>query len=638
MTKSAPTQHSDSSEPNPKIQPRHRRDFVAIVISTSVHALLLLLLALWIFPSLADGGKQLLKVSFNEGDSLTLDTMSFPVLAELPNVAETPIDTPVRVDDFVETTPMDIGLLEITVPQTTTSEVAVSVTATSLQESLASSGSVEGAVDRITGELDAKLDKGDLLVVWLLDASNSLVDDRKRVAARLTPFYDKLVAERSSSQHVLQSTVVSFGKAMRERVAPTEFGKKIVSAVERLPVDRSGKEQVFESVGKCAEHYRKDWPSIQIVVVIWTDESGDDLHNLEPAITACRQHKVSVSVVGPSSVLGADTGLHAYTDPKSKAVYQLPVLRGPDTAIPERVELGYWFLTRHRGMGRGALPTWLGGQDLQGILSGYSPYALTRLAMQTGGQYTIFDRPEDRGPFDAEAMRQYAPEYGSFEEYQHSIQSHPLRRAVLSAVDELKGKKIDAPPLMLFTKKTGARFFDFMRYYYTPNEFQAKLRSSSTRLKTQATRSARVVEAALAHVSAEGDHEIGLDDLYLNEQSFRWRAWYDLTRGRLLATSIRLEEYRLTIDAISKAGVLASTTNHVMLVASPNLRSDEHFKRRSDESVKLLERCVYENRGTPWETLAQRELEFALGVGVRELALTFQPSGPASRQPNLPRF
>jgi hypothetical protein len=379
-----------------------------------------------------------------------------------------------------------------------------------------------------------------------------------------------------------------------------------------------------------------------LVIVVWTDESGDDLKNLEHAIQVCRDQRVVVSVVGPSSVLGADTGLHSYTDPKTQMVYQLPVQRGPETAMPERIELGYWYLTRmrggQRGGRRGALPSWLGGQDLEGILSGFSPYALTRLSMQTRGSYTIFDRPEDRGPFDPMAMKRYAPSYGSFAQYKAEVQANPLRMAVTKAVAALEGKKVDAPPTMLFIKSTGPREFDFMRFYYPPNEFQAKLRSSRGRLMAEASRYSKVVHQALRHVSADDHLDEGLEDLYQYENSPRWRAWYDLTRGRLLATSVRLEEYRRTIQEMTKPGMLAGTTNHVILVASPEQRSDEIYRQRGEEAEKLLRRCADENQGTPWERLAQRELDFALGVGVREMSLTQNPAGPAVRPPNLPRF
>ena len=629
------------------------RDLVSVLTSAVIHAALLVSLFLCVLPAFS-ARKQILIVSIADSKTNVFEFVELSVEVEMPVTdlfdAAVDVEMPVTglldaagdVANSLDTPQMEISALQ-PAPNSGASAIASLLPREVSQQSLSASTTVESAVDRITSELHAKLQQGDLLVVWLLDSSNSLVDDRKRIAARLTPFYEGLVADRHSSKHQLLSAVVSYGSKMRERVSPTEFGKKIVAAVHRLPVDRLGNEMVFDAVAKCAVHYRSSWDH-QIAFVIWTDESGDDVQYLEDTIETCRDQKTSVSVVGPSSVLGADTGLHSYLDPKSRAVYQLPVRRGPDTALPERIELGYWYLTRsegggrRRGAGGPSLPSWMGGQDLQGLLGSFSPYALTRLSMQTGGSYTIFDRPEDRGPFDLTTMSRYAPKYRSIDNYRKEVQTHPLRAAVMEAVGTLTGKKVGEPKRMLFVKQNGPRVFDFMRFYYSPSEFQSKLRSSKRRLLREASRYSKLVDTALQHVSEDGNREVGLEGLYRYEESPRWRAWYDLTRGRLLATSVRLEEYRLTLEEAAKPGALANTTNHILLIASPNLRSGPVFQDRAEEGERLLRRCVRENRGTPWETLAQRELDFALGVGVREMALVRQPSGPASRQPNLPRF
>ena len=619
-----------------------KRDTAATLISVVVHVCLLLLFALWAFPSLAGQGRQVIQLAFDNSESFSMDATSLSADIEVP--ATETFESPTEIPDLLDTTDIGFTLTDPITPEAIGPTTSTNTPQFSV-ESLASSSSVEGAVDRITGELSSKLQKDDLLVIWLLDASGSLVDDRQRIAARLTPFYQDIVQKRSSMKHVLKSAVVSYGAKMRERVAPTEFGEKIIAAVQDLPVDRTGNEKVFDAVAKCAANYRASWTK-QCVIVIWTDESGDDVAALPNAIEVCRDNRVTVSVVGPSSVLGADTGLHSYTDPKTNCVYQLPVRRGPDTPVPERLELGYWYPTRFGGgrrfgrqFGRPrGLPSWLGGQDLEGILSGFSPYALTRLATQTGGAYTIFDRPEDRGPFDPTAMSQYAPSYGSMEEYQADVRDNPIRRAVMNANRELRGKKIDSPPMMLFVKSTGDRHFDFMRFYYTPNQFLSKLKTSRGRLKGQATRSAKVIDKALRHLSTDTGLETGLEDQYRYEKSARWRAWYDLTRGRLLANSARLEEYRLIIDDLIEPGSLKSDTNHVILVASPKIRASSKYRKRAEEAEQLLRRCVEQNRGTPWETLAQRELDFAIGIAAQERALTPTGGGPSTSRPSLPRF
>lgn len=615
-----------------------KNGFRAMLISAVVHASILVLLAMWVVPKISTA-RQVLELSAADSESLALESVAELDLAPEPVIE--PSQSVAAAPDLLHSEPLEVMPLVLhSDKQPIDVSVASFSTSTTKPDSLSSSSTIEGAVDRVTGDIEAKLQKGDTLVVWLLDSSHSLVDDRRRVAERLGPFYDGLIDGRSPSGHQLRSAVVSYGAGMRQRVPPTNFGERIVSAVEDLPIDRSGNEKVFDAVAKCAVNYRQAWPDQQVMIVIWTDESGDDTTNLEQTITVCRERRVTVSVVGPSSVLGADTGLHSYTEPKSQSVYQLPVRRGPDTAMPERIELGYWFATRMGGRGgrRGGTPSWVGGQELVGILSGFSPYALTRLTMQTGGNYTIFDRAEDRAPFDPSVMERYQPSYASRDEYEQEIKSNPLRRAVMNAVAETRGKKLDEPPTMLFIKRTGERPFDFMRYYYPPDQFRAKLRSSRGRLRGQAIRSSKIVEQALRHLSEDETLQTGLDNLYKYEQSPRWRAWYDLTRGRLLATSVRLEEYRLAVDALVKPGGLASTTNHVILVSSPQKRASDKYRHRGEEAETLLRRCAAENQGTPWEILAERELEYALGVEAREMALTHQPGGPAPRAPALPRF
>jgi hypothetical protein len=235
-------------------------------------------------------------------------------------------------------------------------------------------------------------------------------------------------------------------------------------------------------------------------------------------------------------------------------------------------------------------------------------------------------------------MARYAPSYESLGTYQTIVDTNPLRRGIMKAVGELAGKKVDAPPTMFFIKKIGERVFDFERYYYVPREFQSKLRSSKVTLTRHAARYSALVDKALAHLDQKDMPEKGLESLHESEASPRWRAWYDLTRGRLLATSVRLEEYRLTVAAMTEPGFLKPTTNFIVLGASSDKRSTGKYLDQAEEAERLLRRCVSEHAGTPWEVLAQRELDFALGVEVQERALTPTAGPPSPKQPNLPRF
>lgn len=627
-------------------QVRPRNFASASLLSAVLHLVLLLVLSLLILP-VTVGSNVLVTAMFGDDQDLEL--------LELTESSDINIDS----DDFVvqelttaavlatlEVPDVDLMVPEIELASLASEPNEPAETIAELRPSAAKSAeasSVEDAVDGITAKILGELEKGDLLVVWLLDASHSLVDDRHRVAARLKPFFLEIAARRTDGTlHQLRNAVVSFGKNSTQRVAPTEFGKRIVNAVGRMPVDSSGKENVFAAVSQSAADFRASWGNKQLMLVIWTDESGDDVELLESTIADCRRYRASVSVVGPSSILGAETGLHAYRDPKKGTIHQLPVTRGPDSAFPERVELGYWF---HSGQGfpppvfgDAHHPPWHGGPDLQGIASGFSPYALTRLAIQTGGFYTIFDRAEDRPPFDRLELRGYAPDYRAAEKYFEDLSLHPLRQAVVDAVKVTRGKRLGSPELMLFVVRDKKQPAEFDRPYFTAKQFYTKLRASRRALDRKANLMAGYVEQALVHVSKSGQGDQPLDDEYRQEASPRWRAWYDLTRGRLLATSVRLQEYRLALDAIAEPGALQSTTNHVIFFPSPNLRSDERFQSRAAEAERRLRRCVQNNPDTAWASLAQRELDRALGIFAQELSLTPTPSIPGRARPSLPRF
>ena len=260
------------------------------------------------------------------------------------------------------------------------------------------------------------------------------------------------------------------------------------------------------------------------------------------------------------------------------------------------------------------------------------------MTLATGGRYTIFDRPEDRAPFDLQRMKDYLPSYESAQRYLDTLKSFPLRRAVYEAVQvTLEGRDLQAPDLRLFGRISPEPPHKFEPFYFEPSEFQSKLRTSRRRLLRAAKQTADAVEAALAKVSQDGDATNGMEYEYGHEQSARWRAWYDLTRGRLLATSVRLEEYRLLCEQFNERDFLSGTTNCLVMLPSSRLRSEAKYAGRAEEAERLLMRCRDENSETPWAYLAERELQHELGISVRQL--TLKPvAARAKSAPELPKF
>lgn len=607
-----------------------------LVVSASFHIVFVVILSVWVVPVIRKAGLWL-DVATAPRDEHQLEDVSVEIDSRISAPAPH-ANTLTSLPDMPAPEPFSHSLDDILPAEAPAAETEIVSEAGVLKRA----SSVEGAVDGITRAIRGSLQDGDLLVVWLFDASLSLVDDRERIATRLKSFFaEAAVEERGQGAGQLSNSVVSFGENMKERVRTTTSRSRVIQSIRDIPVDYSGTENVFTALARCVRTYHSQGNGLTLVV--WTDESGDDVEQLEEVIELCRRKHVPVHVVGPSAVLGAAESFHAYTDPETKKMYLLSVTRGPDSALPERIRLGYWFRT---AVPAGAetsdefrLPVWYGGRDLAGINSGFSPFALTRLAVETGGSFTILDSPYDRSPFKLEVMKDYLPTYDSVANYLTRLERHRLRSAVRSAVEVTRGReKLEVPPLILFGRRSEEPPYDFKGVYLEPRHFARRLRAERRRLIRQASRTAELVEEALGHVSADGDLDKGLRTLYSQENSPRWRAWYDLTRGRLLAASVRLEEYRLVCERLGDSDTLKEKTNFIVLRASRSMRSGETFKRRAEEAERLLSRCIRDNKGTPWEYLAQRELDHPWGITVRQHSL--ERIGPlrAEQLPQLPRY
>src|SRR5215469_6598051 len=274
---------------------------------------------------------------------------------------------------------------------------------------------VEGAVDRLTEEILTNLEQNRVLVVWLMDSSISLVPDRSEVADRLEQIYRELDSSGAASDGALTSAVVAFGQQMREIAPPTTEYGDVVNAIRKVPTDASGIENVFSAVMGCVMHYQKQRVSEhrREMIVIWTDESGNDYSRLEEAVQFCRNNVIPVYVVGPSAMFGKEQGTLSYRHTDGKT-YPLPVDRGPDSVREERLHVPYWFE----------------GSQYDSLHAGLGPFALTRLAHESGGAYFIKDNAGDGSPFSIETMRRYEPEYSAPDEYVRDANRDILRKAV----------------------------------------------------------------------------------------------------------------------------------------------------------------------------------------------------------------
>ena len=494
---------------------------------------------------------------------------------------------------------------------------------------LVNAPSVQTALTGVLGHIRSELDQDMLQVVWMLDASISLHDDRQEVAAQLVPFYKEMLARPNKREKPFRSAVVGYAARPAVLLRSSDNPSQVVQAIANMASDPSGLENVFTAVQFAVQTFGS-WKGTTIVV-IWTDESGDDLPLLEDTIRLCRERNVIVHVVGPQAVLGMEAGLQHYVIPQTQQAYLVPVKRGPDAALPERLRLPYWFDSESPPWTLGGAyisrggANW-GGPLREGVLSGVGPYALTRLALETGGTFSLLQRQGDTPPLEWQTQRLYLPEYDSAREIISGLQRAPLRLAVVEAA-ALTWKADLHPPTRAFFGKADDHYpFRVQTPYQPPALFQGALKSQLSGHMTQAQADLQVVEYALARLSVEG-----LDEAYTAEEHPRWRAWFDLNRGRLLAMSVRLREYHETLRLVQQNVGLTPNTNFLSLVPSPQLKTGRVADDRAVQAGKYLRKVISEHAGTPWAQLAQWELNEALGFVVQPREIPLPKPGPPGR-------
>lgn len=457
---------------------------------------------------------------------------------------------------------------------------------------------VEGAVDRLTHEIARNLEERDVLVVWLMDASGSLNAERAQVADRLNRVYQELKQLGTISDEALMSSVVEYGEQMKVLVPPTPAGEDVIQAIQSVTVDETGVENVFQTVAatvdKFKSHVVKD--KRKMMLVIWTDESGDDYAALEKTVSICQKFNASVYTVGPSAMFGKEQGTRPYVAPEDGKTYYLPIDRGPDTLRQEQVQLPFWF----------------NGNQFRNLNSGLGPFALTRLCQSTGGIYFIKDDPEERDPFKLDVMMNYTPEYDSADQYMSRARGSRFRSAILASVDISMQREFKGTPRLEFEPNGNT-------YYNELKEAQELVAYNIP-----------IIDAALMPFGPRG-----MEAEYQKEPSARWRAWYDYNRGRLLAMRARCYEYNwrcAELKGLSREFV-DEKSNRWRFVPADEYRFGTQTKNDAEEARRLLTRCIQNNPGTPWALLAQRELKDAMGFRVEE-AYVAPPPPPPQRQGN----
>ncbi len=485
----------------------------------------------------------------------------------------------------------------------------------------------EGAVDRITYELLQSIEQRPTLVVWLFDSSISMVKRRKEIRDRFDRIYEQLgiVQEEkkkrgaSSDSDSLITSIVSFGNDVQFMTKkPTADLSEIRSAIDKIAIDESGVEMVFHAIKAVAERYKSlrtsrgpSDPERNVVLITITDERGDDMQMADEAIAICKKFAIQSHVLGVPAPFGREFTYIKFVDPDPK-FDQTPdwrqVDQGPETLLPERVQLGYQDNYFEEPV----------------IDSGFGPYALSRMCYETGGIYFSIHpnrqvgKKIDAGKIEAfasrlsyffspEVMDLYRPDYLSESEYMSRIKKSPFRSTLIQAAQIARVGTLDKPQ-QEFIKRDEAIFVRDL----------TQAQQESARLAPELFK--------LCSLLAEGDKSRS------KETTPRWLASFDLSYGSAIAAKVRAEAYNAML-AKAKRGMNFEKpeSNTWKLKPTDKINVDSKLEKEAKQATDLLRRVVEQHKGTPWALLAERELSHPLGWEWIESFTDLKPPPKAGR-------
>lgn len=472
-----------------------------------------------------------------------------------------------------------------------------------------------GAVDRMTQEILMSMQERETVVVWMFDQSASLMEQREEIVQRFDRIYDELGilqaaghASFADKKQPLLTQVYAFGSQIKPLLKnPTPSLTTIKEAIQSIERDSTGIENVMETVVIAAKDhasYRRidkttGKPKNNVMLIIVSDESGDDKNQVDNAIRICNQHQMPVYVIGVPAPFGRTNTEVKWVDPDpefDQSTQWALVSQGPESVMPERLRLD---------------STGTFG-DLNMIDSGFGPFHLTRLSYETGGIYFAVhpNRNTNRRVkkwetksysaslqhfFDPKIMRRYKPDYVTNQTYLARLKANESRSALVKAATFTTTGTLESPVLR-FEKLNEAAFVSNV---------------------SAAQQTAAIVEPQINRLYEM--LKVG-EESRPDEVSLRWQAGFDLAMGRAIAAKVRSTSYNAMLALIKTKlkfdppkNKKTPQNNTWVLVPADVVQTGSQDTKLLEKASNYLNRVVEDHPGTPWALLAQRELETPIG-------------------------
>jgi hypothetical protein len=447
------------------------------------------------------------------------------------------------------------------------------------------------ALDQLAREILRHLKDHKITVVWVFDESISMQDDQKTIVEKFDRVSSELkqhIDQGKKAAGALNHTIVGFGQSIDYMLkSPTDNIDQIGRTIKKLRIDSTGIENTMTTIREVAERYaalvHKD-KDRKVLMVLVTDESGDDGADVEEARQALKRNHIPLYVIGRQSLFGYPFAHHRYEDPVTHDVYHPLIRRGPETAD---LELYQW---------DGLYDRW----DEQP--SGFASYELARLTKESGGIYFVLPSEEfmrvrhREQAYSITQLKEYLPEYDNRLTYVEKRNASPLRQTLHAIVQEgrnfiyRRDFPIEHPELVKLAMEEGQKATVKLNYLLAIQERLEALRKVRDR-----------------------------------EPEKRWQAHYDLMLAQTVAFEVKAYEYRALMASIvnrpptpkSPAGADLMITWVVDHAKEPLAPKSETAKKYA-EAKRLLEEVIARHPKTPWADLAQDALDRGFSVKFNE--------------------
>lgn len=451
--------------------------------------------------------------------------------------------------------------------------------------------SSEGALDRLTVEIISSAEQRKTNVIWLLDSSISLSYQRKIISER----FDKILQELNfaHTRFPIEHGIYSFGQSCVQITENlTNDAKLLKNAVNSIVIDNSGIENTFSAIGQVCKTQSKN--RARLIIVVFTDEVGDDIQHFDSVSFLIRSKGTMLYVVGNPSPFGKNLTQFKFIDfdPNyDQSERWVEIQQGPESLHNIILDIK-------------TLPI-----DKETLDSGFGPFALSKLCLDTGGLYFSVHPNRNSSKvekhqisplssyisyfFDNNIMLKYKPDYRSIALQNKEAQSNIAKKALIQACSI--PLIIDGKQMLQFKAFNESLFISELN---DAQKFAAKIEP-------------KINEIYNILLKGETAYET-LDS--------RWKASYALAMGRILSTKCRIEGYNIIL-AEAKTGLKKKDkkSNTWTLVQSKDFNiKNSSIKKHYELSRKYLLFVIDNYPNTPWALIANEEISTPIGYAWHE--------------------